>query len=110
MRAKDGAELACRAREKVFDDGGVPVPRGVLSYYAAATLPKAITFGSWLRLIEHASQGDLASGILTPYHQPALQVLGDGRLALIGSPEMSGPPDQPESKSPGHQTGATRQG
>lgn len=86
MRAEDGAELACRAHEKDFDDGGMPVSRGVISYYAAATLAEATTLRSWQQSIEEMIQADAARGRLTPFYQPTLQVTGDGNLPLIGRP------------------------
>jgi hypothetical protein len=61
------------------------VPRGVVSYYAAATLAEATTLRAWLQLIEERSQTDAANGRLTPFHQPILQITGDGSLPLFGS-------------------------
>jgi hypothetical protein len=84
MRSETGAELACRAHEKAFEDGGRPVRRGVVSYYAAATLASATTPHSWLRSIEKMSQEDMAQGAITRFHLPILQIMGDGNLPLIG--------------------------
>lgn len=87
MRAEPGAELACRAHDKDFDDGGVPVSRGVVSYYATATAAEATTMSSWLDLVSQRSQQDAGRGELTPLYQPVLQITGDGNLPLIGRPE-----------------------
>jgi hypothetical protein len=75
-----------------FPIRGVPVRRGVVSYYAAATLTEATTLHSWLRLIERTSQEDAAKGALTAFHQPILQIDGDGSLPLIGKPMADGSP------------------
>lgn len=90
MRAQAGAGIACRAHEAELDDGGGPVRRGVVSYYAAATLPEATTLQSWLDLIHETSREDMAEGRLTAFHQPILQITGDGSMPLIGWPARQG--------------------
>lgn len=84
-QAEAGAELSCRAHEKEFAERGIVVPRGVISYYAAATLTKANDLSSWLSLIEQMSQEDLATAVITKFYQPVLQIVGDSTLALPGS-------------------------
>ena len=62
------------------------MPRGVISYYAAATLPAATTLRSWQQLIARMSQEDVDRGALGRFDQPKLQIRGGGSLSLIGSP------------------------
>jgi hypothetical protein len=83
-KAEVGAELTCRAHEKEFAERGGLVRRGVISYYAGATLANANDLHSWLQLIEQMSQTDVARGIITPFYQPVLQLTGDTSLALLG--------------------------
>lgn len=90
MHAPDGEELTCRAHEAEFDDGGAAVRRGVVSYYAAATLPEATTLQSWLDLIHETSREDVVKGRLNPFHQPTLQLTGDETMPLIGRPSTQG--------------------
>lgn len=85
-RAEAGAELACRAHERAFATDGMTLPRGVISYYAGLTLPVAQNLHSWLQQIEQASQRDVTNGTITPFYQPALQVVGDASCALPGQP------------------------
>ncbi len=90
-QAETGAELSCRAHEKEFAESGIVVRRGVISYYAAATLAKANDLTSWLSLIEQMSQADLATAVITKFYQPVLQIAGDSTLLLPGSVK----PNQP---------------
>lgn len=85
-RAEAGAEFACRAHEREFTTDGMLLPRGVISYYAGLTLPTAQDLHSWLQQMAQASQRDLNHGIITPFYQPALQVVGDTSCALPGQP------------------------
>lgn len=85
-RAEAGAELACRAHERAFATDGLVLPRGVISYYAGLTLPTAQDLPSWLQQMEQASQHDVTNGTITPFYQPALQVVGDASCALPGQP------------------------
>lgn len=90
--AKAGAELACRAHEMEFGDGADRVRRGIVSYYAAATLARATGLASWLDLMHEASRADAARGALPPFYRPALQIAGDRTLPLVGRPEGDGLP------------------
>lgn len=85
--AEPGAELSCHAHEKEFEENGILVPRGVISYYAGRTLSKAKTLASWQQAIEVISQNDVAGGLITPFFRPVLQVYGDKELPLFGSDE-----------------------
>lgn len=84
-KAEAGAELACRAYTKEFAEGGSVVRRGVISHYAAATVAGANDLPDWLARIEQMSRADLSSGVITPFYQPVLQVIGDASLPLLGS-------------------------
>jgi hypothetical protein len=77
-------EITCRAREYEFERGGAKMRHGVISYYAASTLPCATSAQEWLDLIATASAGDVARGALPPSHLPALQITGDPASALPG--------------------------
>ena len=88
-QAEAGAELACRAYTKEFAEGGTVVRRGVISHYAAATVAGANDLSDWLAKIEQMSRTDLASGVITPFYQPVLQVIGDARLPLPGSDQAT---------------------
>jgi hypothetical protein len=86
MKSQPGAELSCRALNYRFDHNGVKLDRGVISYYAAQTLPKATSVESWLRLINESSDTDLRQGLLKPVYRPLLQILGDQTIAAPGKP------------------------
>lgn len=81
-QAEAGAELAYRAYTKELAEDGSIVRRGVISHYAAATIAGAHDLAGWLTAIEQMSQADLATGVITPFYQPARQVIGDARLPL----------------------------
>jgi hypothetical protein len=84
MKAQPGAELSCRAHNYRFDHNGAKLERGVISYYAAKTLPRATTAESWLELISELSGSDLRRGSLKPSYQPSLQVLGNQEAIVPG--------------------------
>lgn len=86
-KAGPGAELACRAHEKQFAEGDAHVPRGVISWYAAMTLPLATDLDSWLRNIDGASRRDVESGDINSFDRPHLEIFGDFRQTLPGRPE-----------------------
>ena len=88
-KAETGAELTCRAHEKEFVEGEIVVRRGVISHYAAATLASANDLSGWLDQIEQMSQNDLATGVISPFYQPVLQVIGDARLPLPGGIQVT---------------------
>lgn len=73
--------ISCTAKEAVLD-GHL---RGIVSYYAAATLARAITMRSWLGLIEAMVADDLRRHRLDDNKTPSLQVLGDASSLLPGS-------------------------
>ena len=89
MRAEPGMELACRGKNFNLPSGQHAQPRGVLSYYAALTLPHAATVGDWLNRIHAAARADHDAGFLPPLYGLDLQVVGrldtplpDPRLSL----------------------------
>jgi hypothetical protein len=86
MRAQPGAELSCRAYNYRFDHNGTKRERGVISYYAAQTLPRITTAESWSGLISELSSSDLRRGRLKQSYQPSLQVLGDQAALVPGKP------------------------
>jgi hypothetical protein len=90
-QAEIGAELSCRAHEKEFTEHGIVVCRGVISYYASATLARANDLSSWLARIEQMGQEDLATSVITKFYQPVLQIAGDVNFPLPGSAEPSQP-------------------
>ena len=83
-KPQPGAELACLALSHEFEDDGVQVERGVISYYATRTLPLASTVASWIQLIDAAAGTDLARGRIKLFHQPSLRIIGDAALRLPG--------------------------
>ena len=84
-KAEVGAELTCRAHEKEFDVDGATVRRGVISYYASATLTQAQDkAASWLHLIEQMSATDVVNMTITAFYQPSLQLSGDLGVPLVG--------------------------
>jgi hypothetical protein len=89
MKAQPGAELSCRAQNYRFDHNGVQLERGIITYYAAQTLPKTTTVESWLRLINESSASDLNQGRLKPIYKPSLQILGDQAIMLPGKSARS---------------------
>jgi hypothetical protein len=90
-KAETGAELTCRAHEKEFVEGGIVVRRRVISHYASVTLAKANDIHAWLSLIEQRSQEDLASGLITHFYQPMLQIVGDHTFRLPGKVKSAQP-------------------
>jgi hypothetical protein len=85
MRAESEDELACHAREYEFEGAGGKTRHGVVSYFAATTLPRPATVQEWLCLIAAASAGDVARGALPATHMPVLQVVGDPLISLPGA-------------------------
>ena len=77
-------EITCRAREYEFERVGAKMRHGVISYYAASTLPWATSVQEWLDLIATASAGDVSRGVLPESHLPMLQITGDPTSALPG--------------------------
>jgi hypothetical protein len=90
MKAQPGAELSCRAHNYRFDHNGTKLERGVISYYAAKTLPRITTAESWLELISELSSSDLRRGSLKPSYQPSLQILGNQEAIVPGKPVSGG--------------------
>ena len=78
--------LACRAQAHDFPADPGPERRGIISYYAARTLPAVRTVNDWLHAIQRAAGADLASGTLPFIKQPHLQVLGNPAVLLPGHP------------------------
>ncbi|MEZ4866965.1 MAG: hypothetical protein R3C14_36925 [Caldilineaceae bacterium] len=83
MQAQLGAELACRGHNYALPPGKDAQPRGVLSYYATATLPAAQSMGDWLARIHAKVQQDVTAGVLPLFYRPDLQLLGDADQALF---------------------------
>jgi hypothetical protein len=87
MCAQPGAELACRGHNYNLPLGAQAQPRGVLSYYATATLPKASSLGDWLLRIESMARQDVDAGNLPPFYRPELEIVGDPDTPLPGIPQ-----------------------
>jgi len=90
MKASPGAELACRGHNYDLPVGDNAVPRGVVSYYATATLAGATTLGDWHARIETLVQQDFQAGKLPRFCLPDLHVLGDSGQLIPGKPRRSG--------------------
>ena len=90
QKAPPGGELACRALDHQFDDEGVTRERGVISYYATHTLPRAATVTAWVGLIDAAANEDLRNGRITTFHLPSLQIVGDAQAGIPGVSLPSG--------------------
>lgn len=74
--------LTCRASNGRFQLAGKPVERGVVSYYAALTLPDAGSLADWAARINEAAQRDRAAG----RRRPALDSdASDGKPKPSGS-------------------------
>jgi len=84
MRAEPGMELSCRGKNFNLPPGQHAQPRGVLSYYAAMTLPQADTVGDWLSQIHAAAKVDQDAGYLPPLYGLDLQVVGRLEAPLPG--------------------------
>ncbi len=89
MRAEPGMALSCRGKNFNLPPGPHAQPRGVLSHYAALTLPHADTVDDWLDRIHAAARVDQEAGFLPPLYGLDLQVAGrlntplpDPRLSL----------------------------
>jgi hypothetical protein len=82
MRAEPGMELACRGKNFNLPPGPRAQPRGVLSHYAAATLPQADTMGDWLARIHAAAQADQDAGALPYLYGLDLEVAGRPEIPL----------------------------
>ena len=76
MRTQPGAELVCRGHNYNLPPGDAAQRRGVLSYYATATLPAALSLADWLARIEAHIQQDVEAGHLPVFYRPQLQLLG----------------------------------
>lgn len=90
QKAEPGAELACRALDHRFEENGVAVERGVISYYATGTLPRASTITAWVAAMDRAAQDDLRRGRITTFHLPSLQIVGDATARVPGAPLATG--------------------
>jgi hypothetical protein len=86
MKAQEGAELMCRAHNYRFNENGTLINRGVISYYAARTLPKSTTVKDWLGLIDSLSTSDVKEGRLKQMYQPSLKIIGNPATNLPGIP------------------------
>ena len=84
MQTPPGGGLVCTAQEADFDVSGSPVRRGVVSYYATATMLEAIDFASWVERIEQRSSADLAEGRISPLLTPMLRICGNPGTKLLG--------------------------
>jgi hypothetical protein len=90
QKAEPGGELACRALDHRFEENGVAIERGVISYYAIGALPEARTIRAWMLAMDRAAQDDLRRGRITAFHLPSLQVVGDGTAPVPGVALTSG--------------------
>ncbi|MCG8348718.1 MAG: hypothetical protein MI924_13190 [Chloroflexales bacterium] len=71
-----------------IDTQGSLVRRGIISYYAAATMEQATSMQSWVNLIEKKSGDDLTQHKITLFHKPMLHISGDPNIAVIGAPRL----------------------
>jgi hypothetical protein len=89
MKAVPGGELACRAHEMDVNVNGLPVRRGIISYYATSTMGKAANMQSWTNLMEQKSAEDLKQHKITIFYKPNLQICGDPSLEVIGERRLT---------------------
>ncbi|MCI0690706.1 hypothetical protein L0337_01720 [candidate division KSB1 bacterium] len=82
MKSEPGAELACKAHNKVFEK----IERGIISHYAAKTMAQATTIVSWVSMINEMSGKDFSRGLITDLEKPSLQIIGDLSAKLPGEP------------------------
>jgi hypothetical protein len=81
MKTAEGEdEMVCQTGSAFFDTPEGKIKRGVISFYAAKTLPEAITVESWLRSMREVMTTDVRSGRLR-FGRP-LQILGDSKTQL----------------------------
>jgi hypothetical protein len=80
MQSEPGAELACKAHNKVFEKN----ERGIISYYATNTVAQATTIASWLSMINDMIDQDFSRGIITDLERPSLKILGNPSTKLPG--------------------------
>jgi hypothetical protein len=85
LQAQPGAELACRAHNYNLPPGEAAQPRGILSYYAAATLTAAHSMGDWMGRIEAKILADVEARALPAFYRPDLQMLGNAGQFLPGA-------------------------
>jgi hypothetical protein len=88
-QARPGVELACKALNYDFNDGGRKRPRGVISYYAAGALPGVATVGEWLRAMNALAEADLKAGVIKALYQPNLQAVGNAERRLAGESALT---------------------
>lgn len=86
MQARPGEELSCRAHNYEYTIDNKPVMRGVISYYAAQALSQATTVESWLSAINQLVAEDMTKKRLSRSYQPNLQITGEAKAMLPGSP------------------------
>jgi len=87
--AAPGMELSCRGKNFKLPPGESAQPRGVLSHYAATTLPHAHTVGDWLDRIHAAAQADQDAGLLPPLYGLDLHAVGRAEAPLPGHRQPS---------------------
>ena len=78
--------LLCRTGGTWFGEGPARKRYGVITYYAATTLPEATTAASWLTALHAAADRDVTAGTLGPARRPHLLVEGDATALLPGRP------------------------
>ena len=81
--------LTCRASNGRFRIAGRPVERGVISYYAALTLPDAESLADWAARINGAMAADQAAGRLEARRATPVKVTGRPELPAPGRRESS---------------------
>jgi hypothetical protein len=73
MYPEPGLELTCKAHNHRFQEEGRTVDQGVLSYFAARSLPQSQTMADWF----HATVKALAANHeIPPLARPRLQMQG----------------------------------
>jgi len=86
MKPEPGGELACRAYNYHFSVDGSEIERGIISYYASRALTLAVTVESWLHTMNDLSEADLERELITDFHKPSLQIIGNSNTRILGNP------------------------
>jgi len=81
-----GQELTCHAHSAQFGEAGRTIEQGVISYYAARTLPTARNASGWLHAMMAHADADVEAGRLPADRRLRLKLAGDVGALLPGRP------------------------
>lgn len=77
-------ELSCMTYSDKFSDNGKLISRGVISYYATLTLPKAKNLENWLEAIDAQIKSHIQEKKIIAIRYRKLKIIGNSKIGLLG--------------------------